>query len=164
MHIVPQNKDKFTIGNLFHCCEALIFTHPLVYEFLCGPKHMATPVKYLVQSRLLTENLRYLFRLPNKMQNSKNIKTARPEPVKLHKRLIYSACTYLSSMVLLSSVCTAEICTMIRCFSASLITANSLVVVSSSFKSASRRRRVSEISVVHSLILKYNSTLVRDFN
>ena len=44
MHTVPQNKDKFTINKLFYCCEALIFTHPLVYEFLCGPKHMATPV------------------------------------------------------------------------------------------------------------------------
>ena len=44
MHTVPQNKDKFTINNLFYCCEALIFTHPLVYEFLCGPKYMATPV------------------------------------------------------------------------------------------------------------------------
>ena len=44
MHTVPQNKDKFAINNLFHCCEALIFTHPLVYEFLRGPKHMGTPV------------------------------------------------------------------------------------------------------------------------
>ena len=39
MHTVPQNKDK-----LFYCCEALIFTQPLVYEFLYGPKHMAHPV------------------------------------------------------------------------------------------------------------------------
>ena len=44
MHTLPQNKDKFTINNLFYCCEALISTHPLVYEFLCGPKHTATPV------------------------------------------------------------------------------------------------------------------------
>ena len=44
MHTVPQNKDKFTINNLFYCHKALIFTHPLAYEFLCGPKHMATPV------------------------------------------------------------------------------------------------------------------------
>ena len=45
MHTVSQNRDKFTTNNLFYCCKALIFTHPLVYEFLCGPKHMATPVK-----------------------------------------------------------------------------------------------------------------------
>ena len=44
MHTVPQNKDKCTINNLFDCCEALIFTYPLLYEFLWGPKHMATPV------------------------------------------------------------------------------------------------------------------------
>ena len=44
MHTVPQNRDKFTINNLFYCCKALIFTHPLVYEFLCGPKHMAHPI------------------------------------------------------------------------------------------------------------------------
>ena len=44
MHTVPQNEDKFTINNLLYCCKALIFTLPLVYEFLCGPKHMATPV------------------------------------------------------------------------------------------------------------------------
>ena len=54
MHTVPQNRDKFTINNLFYCCKALIFTHPLVYEFLCGPKHMAHPVEkkdhYLIAS------------------------------------------------------------------------------------------------------------------
>ena len=44
MHTVPQNRDKFIVNNLFYCCKALIFTHPLIYEFLCGPKHMATPV------------------------------------------------------------------------------------------------------------------------
>ena len=44
MHTVPQNKDKFTINNLFYCCEALIFTHPLVYEFLCGLIFMGHPV------------------------------------------------------------------------------------------------------------------------
>ena len=44
MHTVTQNNDKFTRNNLFYCCETLIFTHPLVHEFLCGPKHMATPV------------------------------------------------------------------------------------------------------------------------
>ena len=49
MHTVPQNKDKFTINNSFYCCKALIFTHPLVYEFLFGPKHMGTPV-YLFNS------------------------------------------------------------------------------------------------------------------
>ena len=43
IHTVPQNKDKFTINNLFHCCEALIL-HTFSYEFLCGPKHMGTPV------------------------------------------------------------------------------------------------------------------------
>ena len=45
MHTVPQNKDKFTRNNLLYCCKTLIFTHSLVYEFLCGPKHMATPVQ-----------------------------------------------------------------------------------------------------------------------
>ena len=44
MHTVPQNKDKFTINNLFYCCEALIFTHPLVYKFLCGLIFMGHPV------------------------------------------------------------------------------------------------------------------------
>ena len=44
MHTVPQYENKFTINNLFNCCEGLIFTHPLVYEFICDPKHMATPV------------------------------------------------------------------------------------------------------------------------
>ena len=44
MHTVPQNRDKFTTINLFYCCKPLIFTHALVYEFLCGPKHMAHPV------------------------------------------------------------------------------------------------------------------------
>ena len=44
MHTVPQNKDKFTINNLFYCCKARIFTHPLVYEFLCGLIFMGHPV------------------------------------------------------------------------------------------------------------------------
>ena len=44
MHTVPENKDKFTINNLSYGFKGLIFTHPLVYEFLCGPKHMGTPV------------------------------------------------------------------------------------------------------------------------
>ena len=44
MHTVPQNKYKFTINNLFYCCEALIFTQPLVYEFLCGLIFMGHPV------------------------------------------------------------------------------------------------------------------------
>ena len=35
MHTVPQNKDKFTINNLFYCCKFLTFTQPFVYEFLC---------------------------------------------------------------------------------------------------------------------------------
>ena len=46
MHTVPQNKDKFTIDNLFYCCKALNFTHPQVFEFLCGPKHMGNPVGF----------------------------------------------------------------------------------------------------------------------
>ena len=50
MHTVPQNKDKFTINNLFYCCKALIFTHPLVYEFLYGPKHMGTPVHGIISN------------------------------------------------------------------------------------------------------------------
>ena len=37
MHTVAQNRDRFTINNLFHCCKAVTFTHPLVYEFLCVP-------------------------------------------------------------------------------------------------------------------------------
>ena len=45
MQTVPQNKDKFTINNLFYCCKALIFTHPSVYEFLCGLIFMGHPVK-----------------------------------------------------------------------------------------------------------------------
>ena len=49
MHTVPQNKDKFTINNLFYCCKALIFTHPLVYEFLCGLIFMGHPVCGLVR-------------------------------------------------------------------------------------------------------------------
>ena len=44
VYSVPQNKGEFTINNFFYCCEGLIFTHPLVYQFLCGPKHMGTPV------------------------------------------------------------------------------------------------------------------------
>ena len=44
MHPVPQNKEEIMINSLFNCFEALIFTQPLVYEFLCGLKHMATPV------------------------------------------------------------------------------------------------------------------------
>ena len=52
MHTVPQNRDKFTTNNLFYCCKALIFTHPLVYEFLCGPKHMAHPVSNLFLGQL----------------------------------------------------------------------------------------------------------------
>ena len=44
MHTVSQNKDKFTINNLFYCCNALIFTHPLVYNFLCGLIFMGHPV------------------------------------------------------------------------------------------------------------------------
>ena len=50
MHIVPQNEDKFTINGLFYCCKALIFTHPLVYEFLYGLKHMAHPVELSILS------------------------------------------------------------------------------------------------------------------
>ena len=44
MQNVPQNTNKFKRNNLFYCFEALFFKHSLVYEFLCGPKHMATPV------------------------------------------------------------------------------------------------------------------------
>ena len=44
MHTVPQNEDKFTINNLSYCCKALTFTQLIVYEFLCGPKHMGTPL------------------------------------------------------------------------------------------------------------------------
>ena len=49
MHTVPQNKDEFTINNLFYCCEALIFTHPLVYEFLCGLIFMGHPVRQILK-------------------------------------------------------------------------------------------------------------------
>ena len=44
MHIVPQNRDKFTINNLSYYCKALIFTHPLVHEFQCGLIFMGHPV------------------------------------------------------------------------------------------------------------------------
>ena len=30
--------------NFCHRCEAFILTHSLVYEFLCGPDHMGTPL------------------------------------------------------------------------------------------------------------------------
>ena len=54
MPTVPQNKDKFTRNNFFYCCQAHIFPHPLVYDFLFGPKHMATPVDvFLALLRLL---------------------------------------------------------------------------------------------------------------
>ena len=45
MYTVPQNKDKFTINDLFYCCKVLIFILPLVYEFLCGLIFMAHPVR-----------------------------------------------------------------------------------------------------------------------
>ena len=45
MHTVPQNIDKFTVNSLSYCCEALIFTHPLVYEFICGLIFMGHPVR-----------------------------------------------------------------------------------------------------------------------
>ena len=57
MRTVPQNRNKFTINDLFYYCKALIFTHPLVYEFLCGPKHMATPVFHTI---CLLDSLEYL--------------------------------------------------------------------------------------------------------
>ena len=41
---VPQNKDKFTINDLFYWCKALIFIQPLVYEFLSGLILMGHPV------------------------------------------------------------------------------------------------------------------------
>ena len=44
MHTVPQNKGKFTMNNLFYCCEVLIVTYSFVYEFLCGLIFMAHPV------------------------------------------------------------------------------------------------------------------------
>ena len=44
MHTEPQNIDKFTINDLSYCCKALIFTHPLVYELLCGLIFMGHPV------------------------------------------------------------------------------------------------------------------------
>ena len=44
MHTVPQNKDKFTINNLFYCCKALLFTQSSVCEFLCGLIFMGHPV------------------------------------------------------------------------------------------------------------------------
>ena len=46
MHTVPQNKDEFTINNLSYCCEALIFTHPLVYMVLCDLIFMGHPVYF----------------------------------------------------------------------------------------------------------------------
>ena len=44
MYTVPENTDKFTINNLFYCCEVLILTHSLVYEFLCVHMYMEEPV------------------------------------------------------------------------------------------------------------------------
>ena len=46
MHTVPQNNHKFTINNKFHCCKTLIFTHPLVYKFLCSLIFMGHPVHH----------------------------------------------------------------------------------------------------------------------
>ena len=45
IYIEPLNKNRFTINNLVHCCEAIIFTHPLVYRFMCGLIFMAHPVE-----------------------------------------------------------------------------------------------------------------------
>ena len=45
MHTLPQNKDKVTTNNLFYCCEALIFTLHLVYEFICRLIFMGYPVR-----------------------------------------------------------------------------------------------------------------------
>ena len=50
IHNVPQNKDEFTINNLFYSCEALIFIHPFVHEFLCGLIFMGHPVIQHYQS------------------------------------------------------------------------------------------------------------------
>ena len=44
MQTVPQKKDEKTINDLSYCCEALIFTHPLVYMVLCGLIFMGHPV------------------------------------------------------------------------------------------------------------------------
>ena len=44
MQTVPQKKDEFTSNNLFYHFEALIFTQPLVYKFLCGLIFMGHPV------------------------------------------------------------------------------------------------------------------------
>ena len=48
MYTVPQNKDKFTINDLFYWCKALIFIQPLVYEFLSGLILMGHPVEWKV--------------------------------------------------------------------------------------------------------------------
>ena len=38
-----KDTDKFTINNLIFLCEVFIFTHPLVYEFLCVHIYMEDP-------------------------------------------------------------------------------------------------------------------------
>ena len=71
MLIVSQNKDRFTINNLFYCCEALIFTHPLVYEFLCGPKHMGTPVIQVASRMEFEDDLR-----PGVLSDNPSVRTS----------------------------------------------------------------------------------------
>ena len=39
-----QYKDKFTINNLFYCCNIQLFTHRLINSFLCSPKNMVNLV------------------------------------------------------------------------------------------------------------------------
>ena len=65
MHTIPQNKDEFTINNLFHCCEALIFTQPLVYEFLCSLIFMAHPV--------YKRRMKLAFSFSTNLKNSKRL-------------------------------------------------------------------------------------------
>ena len=45
------DRDKFTINKLLYCCYALIFTHPLVYKFLCGLIFMGHPVPQEVSKK-----------------------------------------------------------------------------------------------------------------
>ena len=67
MQTVPQNIDKLTINNLFYYCEALIFTHPLVYKFLCGLIFMGHPVEYS------QTDFSELFGKPEKFNDRKNL-------------------------------------------------------------------------------------------
>ena len=66
MHTVLQNKKRFTINK-----EALIFAHCLVHEFLCGAKHMGTPVQKFNQNFSVASKKTSMLILATEMANIK---------------------------------------------------------------------------------------------